>query len=327
MSNTIRPVVFIGSSAEGLPAARALQQNLDHDAEVILWSQGIFGLSSGTLETLVTKTQRFDFAVLVLTPDDLTFSRDQTTPSPRDNVVFELGLFIGALGRERTYIVCDRTAGIRLPSDLAGVTPATYAPPQAGSLQSALGAPSSEILTAVQTLGARPRTSDEIYIDQTTQFKVVAGLLDIPGVQLFILMHESRAVLRREAGFMLGIRQEYDIKSENHTGSGHGYFDVNKFCKQLADADLLTADLRGRISLTQRGHAFAEWLDASGFRAQYFWCDIGTWGDRPASWLLGAHAKNMPRNMFELQQKHAEENTKPVTAEPAQEDSKATEIK
>ncbi len=316
MSKTTRPVVFIGSSSEGLPAARALQQNLDRDAEVILWSQGVFGLSSGTLEALVTKTQQFDFAVLVLTPDDLTLSRDEAAPSPRDNVVFELGLFMGALGRERTYIVYDRTAGIRLPSDLAGVTPATFEPPEAGSLQSALGAPSSEILTAIQALGARQRTSDEIYIDQTTQFKVVAGLLDIPGVQLFILMQEAGAVLRREAGPMLGIRYEYDIKSENQTGSGHGYFDINNFCRQLADADLLSADLRGRISLTERGHAFAEWLDASGFRAQYFWCDIGTWGDRPDSWQATTHAKDMPRNMMELQEKRAAKKAKPVTSEP-----------
>ncbi|MDF3131277.1 nucleotide-binding protein [Kiritimatiellaeota bacterium B1221] len=310
MNKSNRSVIFVGSSTEGLPAARALQQNLDHDAEVILWSQGVFGLSSGTLETLVTKSQQFDFAVLVLTPDDLRLSRGNEDPSPRDNVVFELGLFMGALGRERTYIVYDRTAGIQLPSDLAGVTSATYEPPQAGSLQSALGAPSSEIFSAIQTLGPRQRASDEVYIDQTTQFKVIAGLLDIPGAQLFILMHTAGAILHREVGLSLGMRQEYHITSEHHTGSGHGYLDVKKFCEQLADAGLLTADLRGRIGLSERGHAFAEWLDASEYRAEYFWCDIGTWGTRPESWQNRDGAKTMPRNIIELQQRRAEEESK-----------------
>ena len=73
-TQTTRPVVFVGSSAEGLPVARALQQNLDHEAEVILWSQGIFGLSSGTLETLVDKARQFDFAALDFTsPENVAF--------------------------------------------------------------------------------------------------------------------------------------------------------------------------------------------------------------------------------------------------------------
>ena len=113
-------------------------------------SQGVFGLSEGGLESLVEKADMFDYAILVLTSDDLTESREMTTQSPRDNVIFELGLFMGTLGRLRTFIVYDRTADLKLPSDLAGVTPATYAPPTAGTLQSALGAPSTQILSAIQ---------------------------------------------------------------------------------------------------------------------------------------------------------------------------------
>ena len=55
-----RPVMFIGSSKEGLPAAKALQVNLDDAADVVLWSQGIFGLSEGTLESLVERLDDFD---------------------------------------------------------------------------------------------------------------------------------------------------------------------------------------------------------------------------------------------------------------------------
>jgi len=84
--------------------------------EVTIWSQGVFGLSEGTLESLAATLDDFDFAVLVLTPDDLSISRGSSLPAPHDNVLFELGLFMGALGRQRTYILYDRTAELKLPS-------------------------------------------------------------------------------------------------------------------------------------------------------------------------------------------------------------------
>lgn len=153
--NHPRPSLFIGSSAEGLGIAKAIQCNLDRLCEVQIWSQGVFGLSSGTLETLVAELPRFDFAILVLTPDDLTVSRDRQSPSPRDNVLLELGLSIGMLGRERTFIVHDRTADIKLPSDLAGVTLASYQPHSSGEIKAALGAASTNIETAINKLGKR----------------------------------------------------------------------------------------------------------------------------------------------------------------------------
>lgn len=121
-----RPRVFIGSSSEGLKFAKAIQLNLEHLADCTIWSQGVFGLSRGTLEELVRVAKNFDYAILVLTPDDVTEKRGVVGNSPRDNVLFELGLFMGALGREHTFMVCDRDAAVVLPTDLAGVTPATF---------------------------------------------------------------------------------------------------------------------------------------------------------------------------------------------------------
>lgn len=150
-----RSFIFIGSSAEGLDAAKAVQANLDYIAECQIWHQGLFGLSGGTLESLIQNLPRFDFAILVLTPDDLSISRGTEQKAPRDNVLFELGLFIGALGRERVFIVVDRTANLKLPSDLAGITPAAYQPPSSGTLQSALGAACTSIEQGVRKLGPR----------------------------------------------------------------------------------------------------------------------------------------------------------------------------
>jgi hypothetical protein len=153
-----RPSVFIGSSAEGLPFAEAIQLNLDRDCDVVIWYQGVFGLSDGNLECLIEKADEFDFAILVLTPDDLTFSRGKRKPSPRDNVLLELGMFIGVLGRKRTFVVYDRTANMKLPSDLAGVALADYQPHQSGNVQASVGAACTMVKTSIKRLGLRERS-------------------------------------------------------------------------------------------------------------------------------------------------------------------------
>ena len=150
-----RPFVFIGSSSEHLPIAEAMQQNLDYAAECQIWSQGVFGLSGNTLQSLVTKLDDFDFGILVVTPVDLVESRGEKTGIPRDNVLLELGMFIGHLGIDRTFMICDREAEIKLPSDLAGITPALFQQPQAGNLQTALGAACTQIKEAISKEGCR----------------------------------------------------------------------------------------------------------------------------------------------------------------------------
>ena len=150
-----KPRVFIGSSAEGLKIAKAIQYNLDHAAACTIWSQGVFGLSGGTLESLVQTASSFNFAILVLTPDDVTVKRGVTRNSARDNVLFELGLFVGALGRGRTFMVCSRDEQIDLPSDLAGITPATFSSRPDSDLPGALGAACYEIERAMSNVKNR----------------------------------------------------------------------------------------------------------------------------------------------------------------------------
>lgn len=62
------------------------------------------------------------FAVALLTPDDagsLQDDKNNLKPRARQNVIFELGFFIGRLGREG---VCVLTKGeVEIPSDYAGV--------------------------------------------------------------------------------------------------------------------------------------------------------------------------------------------------------------
>lgn len=151
-----RPRIFIGSSVEGLEVAIAIQSALYYQAEPVIWSQGVFGLSGGTLQSLVEECGNFDFAVFILSADDLVIKKKQRVNAPRDNVLFELGLFMGRLGRERTFFVHCRDDELLLPTDLAGVTAASYlAPSEPRYIHAALSAAVSPILAAVQTLGVR----------------------------------------------------------------------------------------------------------------------------------------------------------------------------
>lgn len=173
-----RPFIFIGSSTEGLQCAKAIQQNLEHEAESIIWHQGVFGLGDGTLQSLLNLVEEIDFAVLVVTPDDVVVSREYESAAPRDNVLLELGIFLGSLGSNRTFMVVDRSVELKIPSDLAGINPATFVPPWKGNWRSALGTASTEIETAVKSLGKR-REHRHLKLSASTFFDVDGAGLGI----------------------------------------------------------------------------------------------------------------------------------------------------
>lgn len=125
-----RPVLFIDSSRESLTIAQAIQLGLrHHDSVVRVWTDGAFGASRFPMEDLEREVNRSDFAVLLIGPDDKVTSREKDYEAPRDNVVFELGLFMGHLWRERTFIVEPRGVDLKIPSDLLGLNPIEYRPP------------------------------------------------------------------------------------------------------------------------------------------------------------------------------------------------------
>jgi len=127
-----KPKCFVGSSTEGLDIARAIAPRLADVAEVTVWKDNIFRPNDGNLEALLRALKNFDFAVFVLSPDDTTTSRGKTYPSPRDNALFEFGLFLGRLDKDRCFAVASDSRDeqgehvLKLPSDLHGVTIARY---------------------------------------------------------------------------------------------------------------------------------------------------------------------------------------------------------
>src|SRR5579871_5828981 len=107
----VKPFIFIGSSVEGLAIARALEENLEHDARINLWTSDVFQPGGTSIESLIEQLDTCDYAMFVLSPDDLVIAREKEWYEPRDNVIFELGLFMGRLGRRRTFLVYDREGG------------------------------------------------------------------------------------------------------------------------------------------------------------------------------------------------------------------------
>lgn len=113
--------IFIGSSLEGLGIAEIIQEQLEHDFEIKLWTQDIFQPSSFCLQSLQDNLNSSDFGIFVFSPDDIIKTRDSEHTVARDNVIFELGLFMGKLGYENCFIVKPRFAeNFHLPSDLIG---------------------------------------------------------------------------------------------------------------------------------------------------------------------------------------------------------------
>lgn len=124
----MKPRVFVGSSAEQLSLAYAIQKCLAHDGDVTVWTQGVFGISKSALESLLAVLDRMDYGVFVFAPDDLVTVRGKKLMAARDNVVFELGLFMMRLGRGHGFVVAPEGHNLRVPTDLLETAPAMYDP-------------------------------------------------------------------------------------------------------------------------------------------------------------------------------------------------------
>ena len=125
-----KPRIFLGSSGKQAELLDALTRGLDDIAHVEPWTTS-FNPGTTTLDRLVELTREVDFAAFAFAQDDWTTASPSASPptsagqaSPRDNVVFEAGLFGGVLGMRRTFII--HANGAKLPSDLLGLTCVRY---------------------------------------------------------------------------------------------------------------------------------------------------------------------------------------------------------
>jgi Predicted nucleotide-binding protein containing TIR-like domain len=162
--------------------------------------------------SLVNKASQFDFAILVLSPDDEVQSKGECKLGPRDNAIFELGLFIGRLGRERTFVVSN--AAIKIPTDLAGVVFATYEwPRQDNTLAGAVGHACDQIRVEIRRLGfSRERSTRQIQqVAQEQQRQ--AGEINVIKLMLTLVLPEYErqhlvGLAKSDGTFMVEIHRD-----------------------------------------------------------------------------------------------------------------------
>src|SRR3954453_1195882 len=122
-----KPRIFLGSSGEQAKLLQAITRGLEDVADVGPWMTTL-NPGRATLDRLVELSQEGDFAAFVFAQDDWTTTDASQSgqASPRDNVVFEAGLFGGALGIRRTFILHANDS--KLPTHLLGLPPVRYGP-------------------------------------------------------------------------------------------------------------------------------------------------------------------------------------------------------
>ena len=148
-----KPRIFLGSSEKQQKLLQALTRGLEDVANVEPWTTS-FNPGTTTLERLLELAQEVDFAAFVFAQDDWTTNSPPASDpsgsgqaSPRDNVVFEAGLFCGALGMRRTFIL--HASGSKLPTDLLGLTSVRYKATTPADMR----AVNQKLRTAIESVG------------------------------------------------------------------------------------------------------------------------------------------------------------------------------
>ena len=191
-----KPRIFLGSSGKQEKLLAALTRGLETVAQVEPWTTS-FNPGTTTLQRLIDLSHEVDFAAFVFARDDWT-ADDAPAPdapepgqaSPRDNVVFEAGLFGSALGMRRTFIL--HANGAKLPSDLLGLTAVRYDPATTASEVRSIN---EKLRAAIESEGRIARIEGPWW-----QFSVTARSSDEPSAVSLLRISRDRAGALEVAG-------------------------------------------------------------------------------------------------------------------------------
>ncbi len=151
--------MFVGSSSEAKKLIQGLSLNLDgEDVEVRNWDTSPWPLSYDTLHGIENKLKEADFAAFILSADDVASIRGKQMKVARDNVLFELGLSFGKLGRDRTFIIAPKEA-MHKASDIAGLTAVLYESDPDGD--KAMKNPALRIIKEIKKHGKKESTDTD----------------------------------------------------------------------------------------------------------------------------------------------------------------------
>jgi Predicted nucleotide-binding protein containing TIR-like domain len=152
--------LFIGSSSgNGVVIAKKVAAEITKRCgdwlECDVWNDGkTFEINVSTLQSLARAAQRDHYGVFVATPDDKTVKKKASVLEPRDNVIFEMGLFLGSLGVSRVFLMVQE--GANLPSDFLGITMPPFSPKVKGSTMAAINGIVAKIEATQKTFNLKP---------------------------------------------------------------------------------------------------------------------------------------------------------------------------
>lgn len=170
-----RKSIFIGSSSEELTLAEEAKKILSSDFDVTLWNDrlwdsAVFKINQNFLNDLLKASLRFDFGILLGTSDDKVTVRGTEMLQPRDNVLFELGLFMGRLGLAKCAFIIEKD--LRILSDVNGISLARFKKGDTASF--------SDAIQEVKELFAHSRDSDINFFPSSTLASVYFENLIVP---------------------------------------------------------------------------------------------------------------------------------------------------
>jgi predicted nucleotide-binding protein len=157
-----RPAVWVASSSHHVAEAKAIQLELADDCDCKVWDQGTTP-GEYLLADLMERAKESDFGIFVLAADDLLVQRRTLTYVTRDNVIFELGLFMGTIGTDRCFLIVPSDREVDLPRDLGGLTPLRYRSDDRDRLRDALRPACESIARAIAVKGLRAQISVDLW--------------------------------------------------------------------------------------------------------------------------------------------------------------------
>lgn len=239
-----KPKLFIGSSVEGLEVAYAVQENLKFISETTVWDQGIFNLSESSLESLIAALETSDFGVFVFSPDDHIKIKGKKDLAVRDNVLFELGLFVGKLGRKRSFIIIPDNKDFHLPTDLIGMTPGKYEATRTDkNMQAGTGSACHKIRDVIIKQGTFNVTNEapEVETIKKEKIKKNEGWFDY----LFVKKDFDKAItlLKKKIRYEKNIDEKVHLKgvlcyTEFQKDSVNGTNEYEKLLKEFSNNNL-----------------------------------------------------------------------------------------
>lgn len=211
--------MFIGSSSKAKSVAKALRANFKSSAklDVRVWDISNWKKSYSSLSALFEFLETYHYGVFLLTPDDAVKqpaeSKKKLTKAPRDNVIFELGLWFGRVGRDRTFYVRPHNIDLSIPSDLDGIDAITFHWPEdietcdTSDLRAALADAADEIVEAVEAYEQRARSKNYFYI-RIAELQERLGTAQSDMESITMLRDGLGRILQERAAVMAGTIQD-----------------------------------------------------------------------------------------------------------------------